>query len=171
MKHIPIALVSCLLAACASTSGGHNPNGAAQFERMKSLQGDWISPDPHGQAGATASFHYEVTGGGSALVETIAPHGEGKGTMLTVYHLDGDDLVLTHYCMLGNQPHMVAAPSKDPNVVHFGFAGGSNVDMKHGQHMHEATYHFVDANHVQSDWTLYTDGKATGTGHFELTRK
>ena len=36
--------------------------------------------------------------------------GAGRPTMLTLYHRDGNRLVLTHYCMAGNQPRMQAKP-------------------------------------------------------------
>jgi len=44
--------------------------------------------------------------GGTAVLERFThPGSGGPQTMLTVYHLDGDDLLLTHYCVAGNQPH------------------------------------------------------------------
>jgi len=34
----------------------------------------------------------------------------GRPMMLTLYHRDGNRLVLTHYCREGNQPGMQAKP-------------------------------------------------------------
>src|SRR5438477_10450809 len=71
-----------------------------EFEKVKKLEGSWESTDKDHPCTVT----YKVTSGGSAVSEimTMPNHAE----MLTVYHLDGGSLVLTHYCMLGNQPHM-----------------------------------------------------------------
>ena len=66
-----------------------------------------------------------ATAGGSAVQETQFP-----GTpmeMVSVYHLDGADLVMTHYCVLGNQPRMKADPKSPADKIHFTFASGTKV--------------------------------------------
>ena len=53
-----------------------------------------------------SQISYKVVSGGSALMETIR---EPNGTeMVTGFHPDGDRLLMTHYCSLGNQPRMRA---------------------------------------------------------------
>ena len=47
---------------------------------------------------------YRVTAAGSAVMEVLFPGTDHE--MVTVYHQDGDDLILTHYCAAGNQPRM-----------------------------------------------------------------
>src|SRR5207237_10320126 len=89
------------------------PKSNARFDRLKKLAGDWTTG---GAEPATASFR--VTAGGSAVVETLfagTPH-----EMVTVYTADGDDVKLTHYCMLGNQPTLRAkgGPAA-PETLHF----------------------------------------------------
>ena len=39
--------------------------------------------------------------------------------MATLYHLDGDQLMLTHYCSAGNQPRMRAATVSTEGVIEF----------------------------------------------------
>ena len=34
---------------------------------------------------------------------------KGKEDMISMFNLDGDRVVLTHYCAAGNQPRMVAS--------------------------------------------------------------
>src|SRR5579863_8610060 len=75
-------------------------DAAAAFARLKTLVGEWEANRPDGKV----RLAYELTGGGSALVERQAE--EKMPAMMTVYHLDGDRLILTHYCMAGNQPRM-----------------------------------------------------------------
>ena len=64
--------------------------------------------------GRTTHYRYDDRG---KLVETIFPGSEHE--MITVIHPDGDDLALTHYCMLGNQPQMKAAGKGEGNKVEF----------------------------------------------------
>jgi hypothetical protein len=91
--------------------------------------------------------------------------------MMTVYHLDGDQLVATHYCAMGNQPRFKLDPASTASEgLHFAFDGGSN--MKPGDaHVHEGTIRIVDADHVEETWTAWKDGKAHHEMTFSMTRK
>ena len=57
----------------------------------------------------------KVTAGGSAVHETLFPGSAHE--MVSVYHLDGADLVMTHFCALGNQPRMKADPKSPANQI------------------------------------------------------
>src|SRR5690349_3118062 len=77
-------------------------DATAAFARLKSLAGEWTADTPMGKSHVT----YQIIAGGTALVERETA--EKMPEMLTVYHLDGGKLILTHYCMAGNQPRMQA---------------------------------------------------------------
>ena len=81
----------------------------------------------------------KVTAGGSAVHETHFPGQPME--MVSVYHLDKGDLVMTHYCVLGNQPRMKADPKSPANQIKWVFAGGTNLDPAKDTHMHGATRH------------------------------
>jgi hypothetical protein len=141
---------------------------AAAFERLKSLAGEWTGTAGEG-GGSPATITYRVTAAGSAVVETLMPGSPHE--MVTVYHRDGDALVLTHYCAMGNQPHMrldVAASTADRLV--FAFAGGANLDPAVDAHMHSGELRLLGPDRLEGDWTAYKDGKQTGTHRFVLTR-
>ena len=58
---------------------------------------------------------YELTSAGNAIVERFAagkPH-----EMVTVYHDYNGKLTMTHYCSLGNQPHMELTGSGVSDLV------------------------------------------------------
>ena len=76
-------------------------NGAAAFETLKALVGEWRGTTP---AGRPVGVAYRLSAGGSALVETwdLGPGREA----LTVYHFDGAGLMATHFCPHGNQPRL-----------------------------------------------------------------
>jgi hypothetical protein len=139
----------------------------AAFEQFKRLAGDWVGKEP-GKDGKEVRVRYKVTAGGSAVVETIMPGGEHE--MVSVIHPDGADLLLTHYCMLGNQPQMRAAAPGAGNTVAFKFVRATNLKSEKDMHMHDATFTFVDADTLRTAWTHYRDGKAGGEVVFELKR-
>lgn len=127
------------------------------LERLKKLTGEWLATDKDGKPTAQVVAAYKVTAAGSAVHETIFPGAAHE--MVTVYHLDGKDLVLTHYCALGNQPRLKADPKSPANQLRFQFVGGSNLNPDKDMHMHEGTITFVDDDHIEWSWVAYKDGK------------
>jgi hypothetical protein len=142
----------------------------ARFERFKQLAGDWVGPNPMPEAkGKDMHVTYKVSSGGSAVVETIMPGTDHE--MVTVITKDGDDLVLTHYCMLGNQPHMKAPGKGDTDKVAFKFVSAGNMKSDKEMHMHDATFTFVDKDTLKTEWSHWMEGKEAGKATFELKRK
>ena len=83
--------------------------------------------------------------------------------MVSIYTVDGPDLFMTHYCVLGNQPRMKADPKSPENQIVFKFNGG-NLDPTKDKHMHEATLTFVDDDHIEVKGTGWENG-GSGEGH------
>jgi len=128
----------------------------AGFERMAALQGEWVGDGPPDVPGEM-SVTYKLTGGGSTVVETLFPGRPQE--MVTVYTVEDGALMLTHYCMLGNQPRMRAEPLDD-NVLAFHFVGGANIDPQHDPHMHDAVFEFVSDDELVTQWTGWANGAA-----------
>jgi len=89
--------------------------------------------------------------------------------MMTVYHMDGKDIMLTHYCGAQNQPRMKAM-TKDDSRLAFMFTGGTNLDPSKDGHMHEAVMQFVDSDKIHNEWVYFSEGKKQETKAFDLTR-
>jgi hypothetical protein len=114
-----------------------------------------------------------VTSRGNALVHEMKAAGTADDPTryddpVTMLYLDGDRLLLTHYCDAGNRPRMVATASPDGKRVEFDFldvAGGT----QHG-HMHHAVFTMIDANHHTEDWTYMMPGDKPVLAHFDLQR-
>ncbi len=102
-------------------------------------------------------------------METIGPGTDHE--MVTVIHPDGQDLMLTHYCALGNQPKMKAKTRGDDKKVAFEFVGATNMKSDKDMHMHSVTFTFVDKDNLKAEWTHYMDGKEAGTVAFDMKRK
>jgi len=148
------------MAALAAAQGERKM--PAGFDQIAKLQGTWEGADG-------AKVTYKVSSGGSVVLETLI-HGK-SGEMLTVYHADGEDLVMTHYCMLGNQPHMKAEKPEKAGTLRFVCAGGTSLKCATDPHMHALTMTFTDADHLKQDWTMVEGGKEKMTATFNLVRK
>jgi hypothetical protein len=140
---------------------------ATAFERLKALEGEWVDAEGiFGKKGAVA-VTYKVTGGGTSVVETF-PVGT-PGEMVTVYHKDGDALVLTHYCSNGTQPRMRAATVAG-DVLSFDFDGGTNIDPTVTSHMHAVTFEFLGPDEIRATWQNWQKGRSDHAGVFRVTR-
>jgi hypothetical protein len=164
VKRIGAWAAAALVIGAASVAALAADTATARFDNLKALAGDWTMSGGDGSVAVT----YRTTAGGSAVVETLFPGAPHE--MVTVYTIDKGDLVLTHYCAEGNQPHMKAVKGGDANAIAFKFDGGGNIKSSKDGHMHEATFTFKDADHVSSTWLYYKDGKAGESKEFVLMR-
>ena len=76
-----------------------------------------------------------------------------------MYHLDGSELVLTHYCMEGNQPRM-RAKKTDGARLDFAADGGTNIDPPQTATLNSAWIEFVGPDEIRNQWTEIADGQA-----------
>jgi hypothetical protein len=153
----------------------------AAFARLKALKGTWksqIKGDDESAEHKELAKHdpekppvvFTLTGAGSAVMETQFP-GTGH-EMVSVYHLDGDDLRMTHYCAMGNQPRVkLDRAHSNPDKLIFVFDGGSNLDPAKDQHIHGLTITFLPDGKVSSAWEGYADGKKASTMTFLMSKQ
>ncbi len=159
------------------------------FVRIKTLAGTWKSdgvmqPEPDHQKNSrndhekvqgagkreNASIEFRLTGAGSAVIETQYPGTAHE--MVSVYHLDGDDLRMTHYCAAGNQPRVKLDRERStPTELIFVFDGGTNFDPQKDLHIHDVKISFHEDGKVTSAWESYAAGKSAGTMVFSMTRQ
>ena len=140
-----------------------------RFETLKKLAGDWVEIGPDSKPTDKIVSSIRVTSGGNTVQETLFPGSDHE--MVTMYHLDGEDLVLTHYCMLGNQPRMRAEPGTDVNRIVFKFSGATNLRSNDEQHMHQAALSIEGKDRYKAVWVSCKDGKACHEAKFDLVRK
>jgi len=162
-----LAFAGAMLASVASSFPGGRP-GSASLESFKALAGEWVAAEDNEMAkSGQLVARYAVTAAGSAVVETLFPGSSHE--MVTVYHVDGPDLVLTHYCMEGNQPRMRAKQPKGSRID-FAFDGGTNIDPQHDRHMHSARFEFIAADEIRSEWTELAEGKPAFVAKIHIVR-
>jgi hypothetical protein len=156
-----IALAFVLAVAClvftghaAASDSKDQSNAALAFDKLKTPVGQWEATTDKGKVTTT----YELIASGSAIVERTKMPGEGE--METVYHLDGNRLVLTHYCIAGNQPTMQAETfNPASNELRFRFVSASNLGSANAGHMHDAVFKLAGRDQFTADWTWQENGK------------
>jgi hypothetical protein len=168
---IAVALLSTSAAASAADAAA-GVDARAAFEMVRSLTGDWTVEVPEEEAenaGETAPHTFRRSANDSVVMETMFAGTEHE--MINMYHLDGDDLVLTHYCAGGNQPRMkLDQAGSTAKQLHFKFIGGTNLDAAKDAHIHAGSIAFVDDDHVVSTWIPYQEGEQAGVTELTLAR-
>jgi hypothetical protein len=169
-------LVSSLALVLAGTIAGSRSAGAAPaavepkaaFDKLKALAGTWQGAAGHGAMDQQTSVVYRVASGGSVVEETLFPGSPHE--MISMYHLADGQLLMTHYCAMGNQPRMkldTAASTADRLV--FVFDGGTNLDPAKDGHVHSGVLEWK-GEALHADWTFWAGGKESNHAVFELRR-
>jgi hypothetical protein len=149
-----VLLAAALAAPAGAAEGMPAKKDPAGFSRIKSLAGEWEGKRPDGKV---TRLSYKVASAGSAVVETLTPSDEME--MVTVYHADGDSILMTHYCAANNQPRMRARVTSDnPKEIAFSYVDAANLSTPGEGHMSALTLTFEDANHISEAWTWTGEG-------------
>ena len=151
------------------------PSAAHQsFEALKSLAGSWEGtlttvPPVKDVSGMRVNVVIRVTSKGNAVMHEMTIAGMPDDP-ITMIHLDGERLMLTHYCDAGNRPRMVGQTSPDGKTVAFEVLDVSGSTER--GHMADAVFTIVDANHHSEEWTsIYPGGSMTGRFDLQRTRE
>jgi len=149
-----LKLILLLSAAFSTDSPKDSPQALANvaFARLKGLAGEWQSV---GQKGEHSRLSYQVVSDGTAVMERFTSDAlpKNSGEMITMYYIDRGELVLTHYCIAHNQPHLRATRySAETGELDFDFVEGGNISTGNEGHMHSAKLRFIDDNQISSEW-------------------
>jgi hypothetical protein len=159
MKSFRIALSFVLLLAATA----YAQDAQKAFDQLKTLNGTWQGKAANGHE---TKVVFRTTAGGSALMSEILGQEED---MITMFHMDNDRLLMTHYCGAGNQPRMQGSVSPDGKTITFKFLDATNLATPKAGHMDNLVITIPDAAHHSEDWAFKTDGKEIKE-HFELAR-
>jgi hypothetical protein len=156
---------SLLLAVLLISTAALGQSAAQEsFEHLKALAGSWEGS----LDGQPLHVSLRVTSMGNALLHEMK--GAGPDDPITLFHLDGERLLLTHYCDAGNQPRMVATISPDGKTIVFNFVEATNLLSSQMGHMQRVTFTFIDSDHHTEKWEFaMADGKQMG-GLLDLKR-
>ena len=157
LTHRALVALSVVLPATALAQAPLSAEDA--FARLKSFAGSWQAPR---EGGGVIRLTYRVISGDSALVESFTTP-SGRET-LSVYHLDGRRLLLTHYCALGNQPRLRYAPETSGcDRLVFVFLDATNLAAPEAEHMTRFEVTFVGPDRFDQTSTYRQGGKEETT--------
>ena len=168
---VPIALMTLCTVAFAQS------DAQKSFEELKTLAGVWkgtvtANPPQPDWDNKPVWASLRVTSRGNAIVHEMkepgTPDDPSHDDPITMLYLDGDQLVLTHYCDAGNRPRMAAKKSSDGKTIDFDFIDVAG-STQYG-HMHHAAFTIIDANHHTEDWTFMMPGDKVVHAHLDMQR-
>jgi hypothetical protein len=152
MKLVRYAAV-LFLVICATVALAES-GARITFDALKALEGTWEGKNSQGQP---LKVTFRETAGGSSLMSEIL--GGGHENMVSMIHMDGDRLLMTHYCGAGNQPRMKATLAPDGKSVAFDFVDATNLASPEVGHMQHVVFAMPDADHHTEEWTFLDHGK------------
>jgi len=134
-----IIILSSILTYSASLEVHANTrlNAVDAFDEMKSLVGVW---QKEGVEKPKLLVSFELTANSSVLVETWLH--KGKKHSFTMYHLDNENLMATHYCPQGNQPRLKLTNNSTINNLSFNFLDATNLVDLGDSHQHSLGFEF-----------------------------
>lgn len=151
----------CVICTALSVAAVRDPpptreQSLAAFDRLKSLEGRWIGRSTKGWE--EKSSFTTIAGGSCVVGSSFDAHPDEQ--MMTMFHMDGDSLMLTHYCVAKNQPRMRATEiSDDGKTVLFTYMDATNLKSRDTGHMDKARFRFESPDRFTSQWTWYQYGK------------
>jgi hypothetical protein len=156
---LPVVLISLSTVTFAQSEAQKS------FNNLKTLAGSWDGA----LDGKPLHVSLRVTSMGNTLMHEITGVGRADDP-ITMFHLDGGRLMMTHYCDAGNQPHLIATTSPDGKTITFDFVDATNLLSSQHGHMQHVVFTFIDADHHTELWQFaMADGKQEG-GLLDLKR-
>lgn len=157
--------LAALLGASATLHAEAQPHRADQaFQSLKSLVGEWQG---RAESGRTILVSYRLTANDTVLVETwtMSPTRQS----MTVYHMDGERLIATHYCPIGNQPRLQYRPELSTGRLEFSFRDATNLPDPNAAHQH-AFWVRIDSGESFTRDETYVENGEEGSETIAFTR-
>jgi len=157
--------------ATLAASSAEESESSKALSQIKALIGNWSGTfqwtgGRHDSGSMNATYY--VTGNGSAVVENLM--NQSTPVMTSVYHLDGRDLRMTHFCGAQNQPRLKARRiDLDHGAIDFEFVDATNLRSADAPHVHGLEIHLIDASHLTLTF-LFQSGSVESREEINLKR-
>jgi hypothetical protein len=168
-------LIALFMVALVSAPAGAQAlapaRARAAFDLLKQLAGEWDARSTQQWEGVHTM---EIIAGGTAILSSskIGPHPGANERMATLFHMDGNRLMVTHYCVAGNQPRLVATSiSEDNRTIEFTFLDGTNMASRDTGHMDRAIFTIESGDRYRSRWTFFQRGQERWMEDIVSTRR
>jgi hypothetical protein len=160
-----VYIVATAAAVWAQIQPQDSNKSTAAFKQLTSLVGEWEAV----QQGVPVKETYTLTANGSVLMSETKP--ADSQPMITMFTVDGDHLIATHYCVAGNQPQMITGALGDLDKgLTFSLERVTGMKTPDDWHNTGVTLTLDDKDHMTQRWTYLYKGK-TGSTVFHYTRK
>ena len=148
-----IFFAGCL--ALTALDGADQANARLAFAQLQTLVGEWEGKT---DAGRVLKVSYRLVANNTVLVETwtLGPQREA----LTLYHMDNESLIATHYCPLGNQPRLRLKEAGSASSFTFEFVSATNLPKPGMAHQHQFEIEILQANSFARSETYMENGVA-----------
>lgn len=162
-KSIRLVILAAIALAFPAATAFAQTDAQKAFNAIKNMPGTWEGRTSEGDI---VQVNFKTVSRGSAVVSEIL----GKEDMISVFHLDGSRLLMTHYCAIGNQPRMQASLTPDGKTITFDYVDATNLATPDAGHMRRMVLTVLDENHHIEEWTFIDHGKEH-KAVFDLHRK
>ena len=175
MRALMPTLLICLLAPAAvvfaqdnlpkSTSAQSDAKKA--FAKLKTLAGSWQGT----VLDIPINFTIRAASSGTAILHEGNTSKEGPPkNEITIFYVEGDRLLATHYCDAGNRSHMEGKLSADGKAIEFTFLDVAGPTR--GGYLKDMVITMIDADHHIGAFTfVMPDGKPIPLrGEFQRTK-
>ncbi len=167
-----IILMGAMFSPTSVLSGErYMPNPAANskdFETVKSFIGTWEGRGDMGKGSETIKVTYELTSAGNAILERLFPGTPHE--MMTVYYDFEGKLNMTHYCSLGNRPHMQLVNSTPGGLEFVLSEKDPGISSLKEMHMHSLRIAVDGKDNITQNWTLLDNGEKKSVEVIKLVR-
>ena len=172
MRKLAAAWIVVLCVSMSSTIVARESAADRMYQRLRALEGTWEGT-LEWSGGRTGSGNvkatYYLTAGGYALVENLFMGGTATASMSTVYHIDGGDLRMTHYCIARNQPRLKAKTINEAaGIIDFAFMDVTGSDPPNRPSVRHATLHLISPTQLKI-WFTFTGGNDHGVDVEEIS--
>lgn len=125
----------------------------AVFAQLQTLVGEWEGKT---EAGRVLKVSYRLVANNTVLVETwtLGPQREA----LTLYHMDNESLIATHYCPVGNQPRLRLKEAGGASSFTFEFVSATNLPTPEIAHQHRFEIEIIQPNSFARSETYMENG-------------
>jgi len=129
------------------------------YQHLKALAGNWEAELP-GFGKITSNVR--VVSNGKAIEEVIGTPSDNE---ISVYTLNVDKILLTHYCAMTPDGHQVRLQTSriGPEIGHlnFNFVSATNLHSAAAPHMRQVIMTVSDRDHYSEQWVKTENGKQT----------
>jgi hypothetical protein len=168
-RYLLIFVATCL--GMTNIAGAQAGDGTPALAKLQGLTGDWEGTfEWSGARTASGKMNatYYATGNGSAIVENLTV--DGAPVMTSVYHLDGTNLRMTHFCAAQNQPRLKATfVDLAQGVIKFSLVDVTNLRSPDAGYVHGLEVRLLDPNHITLSF-LFEGGGKQSTERVDLKR-